>query len=450
MANEKYLEVFRKLVKLYMEGKLEEEIGNISVEDMDEDMLRQYIIAALGQSEAEDTDIKSIAKKALEEYSTEDDYGSVISIAKECTECTDGDKEPRCVHSCPFDALFKDNETKSIRLNKDNCIGCGDCIDACSHGKIVDKIEYLPIAAVLNTDKPVYAAVAPAYVGQFGEDVTPGKIRTALKMLGFKDLIEVAIFADIISIKEAVEFNNLVKSEDDFMITSCCCPIWMALLKKNYEKLYKHVTPSVSPMIAAGRVMKKIDEGCKVVFIGPCIAKKSEAKEKDIAGAIDYVMTFDELNEVFKALGINLKDIDEEISDCATRGGMIYARVGGVSECIESTVDMLYPRKVVHLKSAQGNGIKECKVLLNKALDGKLSVNFLEGMACIGGCVGGPKAVVDKEIGKKMVDKYASEVLYETPVESPCVLKILQAIGIDSLNELKEKNEKSAIFIRNL
>lgn len=449
MKNDKYLRVFREIVKLQKEGRLEEGIEDIKLEDMDEKMLRGYIASALGVEPDYDISLKELAERALKEYDMDK---PILTVSGDCRDCMKGEeKEHKCIHSCPFDAMFEDRDAGRIKVHMDKCQGCGECVEACDLNKIVDKIQYLPVANLIRDEKaPVYATIAPAYVGQFGENITPGKLRTAVKMLGFKDLIEVAIFADIISIKEAVMFDKLVHETDDFMITSCCCPVWMALLKKHYKDLVSHLTPSVSPMIASGRVVKEIYPGAKVVFIGPCIAKKSEAKEKDLTGSIDYVMTFDELNEIFKATGINPSELDEEVTDCASRGGRIYARTGGVSECIEETLEKLAPGRSIKLKAAQGNGVKECKDLLDKALRRELDANFLEGMGCVGGCVGGPKVVIDKELGREYANKYGDEAEYSTPLDSPCIQRILSFIGIDSLEELAEDNEKSFIFLREL
>lgn len=449
MKNERYLKIFGEIVKLQREGKLVEGIEDISLEDMDEGLLRGYIASAMGQEPDESISLRELAKKALSDVDMDK---PLLTIAGSCKDCTDNKGGGhKCVHSCPFDAMFADADAGRVRVHMDKCQGCGECIEACEENKIIDKIQYLPVANMIRDNKsPVYATIAPAYVGQFGEGITPGKLRTAVKLLGFKDLIEVAIFADIISIKEAVEFNKLVKETGDFVITSCCCPVWMALLKKHYKDLVEHLTPSVSPMIASGRVVKKIHPGARVVFIGPCVAKKGEAREKDIAGAIDYVMTFDELNEVFKAAEINLSELDEEISDCASKGGRLYARTGGVSWCIEETLEKLSPERAIKLKAAHGNGIKECKELLDKALKGELDVNFLEGMGCVGGCVGGPKVVVDKELGREYVNRYGDEAEYKTPLDSPCIRRILKFIDINSLEELQEDNEKSHIFLRDI
>jgi iron only hydrogenase large subunit-like protein len=449
MKNEKYLKIFRHIVKLQREGKLVEGIEDISIEDMDEELLRGYIASAMGQEPEESTSLRELAEKALNEYEIDK---PLLTVAGGCTDCMSEKHEGhKCINSCPFDAMFADKDAGRIKIHMDKCQGCGECIEVCSLNKIIDKIQYMPIACMIRDEKaPVYATIAPAYIGQFGENVTPGKLRTAVKMLGFKDLIEVAIFADIISIKEAVEFNMLVKKAGDFMITSCCCPVWMSLLKKHYNDLTEHVTPSVSPMIASGRVVKKIHPGAKVVFIGPCIAKKSEAKEKDIAGAIDYVMTFDELNEIFKAAEINFDNLDEEITDCASKGGRIYARTGGVSQCIEDTLNKISPDREIKLKASQGDGIKDCKELLEKALKGEIDTNFLEGMGCVGGCVGGPKVVISKEEGRKLVDEYGEEAQYKVPVDSLCLLRVLKSIGINSIEELQESNDKSHIFLRDL
>lgn len=449
MNNEKYLRVFREIVRLQKEGKLVEGIENIKIEDMDEDMLRAYIASAMGQEAEKDVSLRDIAKKALKEYEAD---GPILTVAGDCGKCEKVDEgDCKCIKSCPFEAMFLDREAGRVNINMDKCQGCGECIEACELDRIVDKVQYMPVVNLIRDHKaPVYATIAPAYVNQFGEDVTPGKLRTAVKLLGFRDLIEVAIFADILSIREAVEFDRLVKDVGDFMITSCCCPIWMNLLKRHYKDLVKHVTPSVSPMIASGRVVKKIYPGAKVVFIGPCIAKKSEAREKDVSDAIDYVLTFDELHEIFEAVGIEPSRLDEEISDCSSKGGRIYARTGGVSQCIEDTLKKMMKSRGIELKAAQGNGVKECKELLDRALDGRLDVNFLEGMGCVGGCVGGPKVILDRELGREYVNKYGDEAEHSTPLDSPCVLKVLKSIGINSIKELEEDNEKSHMFLRSL
>ncbi|MDZ4965187.1 iron hydrogenase, partial [Clostridium perfringens] len=130
----------------------------------------------------------------------------------------------------------------------------------------------------------------------------------------------------------------------------------------------------------------------KVVFIGPCIAKKAEAKEPDLVGDIDFVLTFQELDNIFKLLEINPEELRGIPSkDYASRGGRLYARTGGVSIAIGEAVSELYPEKYKLFKPIKASGVRECKELSSKALNGEIEANFIEGMGCIGGCVGGPK-----------------------------------------------------------
>ena len=195
-------------------------------------------------------------------------------------------------------------QEKSTYIDTDRCLSCGLCVDSCKNGLILDKVEFLPIVDLIKNNKTVIAAVAPAISGQFGDNVTMDKLREAFIKIGFTDMIEVAFAADVLTIKEAVEFDKHVHGPNDLMITSCCCPIWIGMLKKVYKELVPNLSPSVSPMIAAARIIKKLNKDAKVVFIGPCIAKKAEAKDKDLIGDIDFVLTFHELDEIFKALNI--------------------------------------------------------------------------------------------------------------------------------------------------
>lgn len=152
-------------------------------------------------------------------------------------------------------------------------------MEACPTGSILDRIEFIPLVDILKSNVPVIATVAPAITGQFGEDISINQLRSALKSrLFWHD--RSSIFADMLTLKEAIEFDHLVKNKDDLMITSCCCPMWVAMVRRVYKDLVKYVSPSVSPMIASGRVLKTLNPNCKVVFIGPCIAKKLKLKKR--------------------------------------------------------------------------------------------------------------------------------------------------------------------------
>ncbi|NMA69058.1 MAG: iron hydrogenase, partial [Desulfitobacterium sp.] len=288
---------------------------------------------------------------------------------------------------------------------------------------------------------------APAIIGQFGENVTMGQLRGALKHLGFYGMIEVALFADVLSLKEALEFDKHVQTDRDFVLTSCCCPIWVGMIKRVYDTLVPHISPSVSPMVACGRGIKRLHPDAKTVFIGPCIAKKAEAKEADIRDAVDAVLTFEELKQIFEATGVDPSEMEDIPSEHSSTSGRIYARTGGVSKSISDTLNRLRPDKPVKIQAMQANGIKECKAFLKDILNNEIKANFYEGMGCLGGCVGGPKAILDVDKGTEFVNKYGAEAEAFTPADNLHVLELLKQLGIDNVEELLG-GESAAIFQR--
>jgi ferredoxin hydrogenase len=324
----------------------------------------------------------------------------------------------------------------------------GECVKACDSGDYIDAVQFLPIAEILKSGNKVIAAVAPAISGQFGEDVSLDMLRESFIKVGFTDMVEVAFAADMLSIKESVEFDKHVNKSNDLLITSCCCPMWVGMLKKVYSDLVKDVSPSVSPMIAMARVLKKVSPDTKVVFVGPCLAKKAEAKDRDLVGDVDYVLTFEELKVIFDALHIDPSKMRGIPSiEYASRGGRLYARTGGVSEAIGDVVQELYPDKHKYFKAVQANGVVECKELLKKAQNKELDATFLEGMGCIGGCVGGPKRLIDKEKGKEAVDKVAYKSPVKVATHSHVMDEVLSRIGITSLKDFEDP-QKIEIFER--
>jgi len=257
------------------------------------------------------------------------------------------------------------------------------------------------------------------------------------------------MFADILTIKEAFEFNQLVKSEEDFFLTSCCCPVWFNMIKTNYPDIYKHLSPSVSPMIASGRILKKLYNDAKVVFIAPCIAKKAEIKEPDLKGAIDYVLNFRELKEIFNALNINPGELPADEKDQASFGGRVYARTGGVSFSVKTVVNRLEPTRVIKLKAKKVDGVKECRRVLDDLRDGrKINANFIEGMGCAGGCVGGPRTNIDVDKATKLVNEFGEDSFILTPFDNLNVMKILKQLGINSIEEIMQNKEINKILSR--
>ncbi len=367
---------------------------------------------------------------------------AVISL-EDCEHC--GDAERSCEVACLFSAIKRDEKGQVI-IDHNNCTGCAQCVEACRNKVLIERRDLVPILELLNArEKPVYAMIAPAFNGQFTMDVTAGKLRSAFKHLGFYGMLEVALFADILTLKEALEFDRSIHDDKGFMLTSCCCPIWVAMIKKIYHEFIPHMPPSVSPMVACGRAIKRIHPDAVTVFIGPCIAKKAEAKEPDIRDAVDYVLTFQEVDDLFKLAGINPADMDEDMRDHSSMAGRIYARTGGVSQAVQSTLNRLSPERKIPLKATQANGVIECKRLLKALQDGEIKANFMEGMGCVGGCVGGPKAIIPYEEGTQHVNDYGNLATYKTPIDNPHVIDLLHRLGFDTISDLLERDN---LFIR--
>lgn len=373
-----------------------------------------------------------------------DKHPTVFSLSQ--CECSDEQKSA-CEKACNFNALSRDDKGV-ITISDSSCTGCAECIISCKKQNLADRKDIVPLFQLLNeSNTPVYAMIAPAFIGQFSDKVTPGRLRSAFKKLGFAGMIEVALFADILTLKEALEFDHSIHTNEDYLLTSCCCPIWIGMIKKVYHDLVPHVPASVSPMVACGRSIKKLTPEAKTVFIGPCIAKKAEAREKDISDAVDFVLTFQEIQDVFEIADINPENCEEDLKDHSSAGGRIYARTGGVSEAVQNTVNRLSPDRNIPLRSQQANGVPECKALLNEIKNGNIKANFIEGMGCVGGCVGGPKAIISREKGAEQVNSYGETATYKTPVDNPYVIELLHRLGFDTIESLLERDN---FFIRDL
>jgi len=335
---------------------------------------------------------------------------------------------------CLFDNLSK-NETGNwqFKLKSERC---QDRLD-------IDKIQALleskdTLATLLTlqkNDRPVFAAIAPAFLSQF-TGMDDGKIRAAFKRLGFAGMVEVSLFADILTLKEALEFDEKIHDEGDYMLTSCCCPIWIQMIRRLHPRLLDKIPASVSPMIATGRVIKHLVPGSAVVFIGPCLAKKAEAKEPDIADAIDHVLTFREVKDLFDVAKITPDLLISDLREHSSYAGRIYAVTKGVSESVKVTLNRIRPEKEIKVKAQQADGVIACKQLLSELETGKTKANFIEGMGCIGGCVGGPRAIIDKEVAAVQVRSYAKAALYKSPIDNPYVIELLHRLGIRTIESL--------------
>ena len=393
-----------------------------------EDLLRQKV-------SVEEPLPKEYDPKHLDCLLYPEEYAPVISTDT-CADCF----ERACQKSCIFDAIETGKEGE-LFINPSRCEGCAACIDACKSNHLAASKDVLPaLRAVRNASGPVYLMIAPAFSGQFRGHVTAGKLRSACKALGFTGMVEVALFADILTLKEALEFERHVREPGDFQLTSCCCPVWIAMIRKRYHELLPHVPGAVSPMVACGRFLKRIHPDAVTIFAGPCLAKKKEAKEPDIADAVDYVLTFQEMQDIFDAAEISLEELPEEEKEHASKAGRLYARTGGVSQAVEEMVRQLSPDGKIGVRCEQANGTKECMEMMRRIQNKETDANFFEGMGCVGGCVGGPKAIIDSEKGKRYVDEYAKNSIYQTPLENPYVRKLLEELGFETVEELLEDN----------
>lgn len=296
-------------------------------------------------------------------------------------------KERPCERACGVKAIESDEQGRA-QINQSKCVSCGMCMVSCPFGAISDKSQIFQLAHALREGNEIIAEVAPAYISQFGDDVTPGKFHAALAALGFNDVYEVALGSDIGAIIEAHHYANEVATGHlPFLLTSCC-PSWSMLAKKQFPVMIDNISRELTPMVATARSVKKEHPNAKVVFIGPCAAKKLEAMRTSVRSDVDFVITFEELWGLFDAKEINPAEIEPSASlHNATAAGRGYAVAGGVAGAIEACLKEYYPDVPVHIEHAES--LAECKKMLTLAKVGKLNGCMIEGMACPRGCMGG-------------------------------------------------------------
>lgn len=302
------------------------------------------------------------------------------------------------------------------QIDQDKCVACGQCLVSCPFGAIVDKGQiFQVIQSILKGDK-VVAIVAPAFIGQFGKQASPGKFVAAMKALGFDRVTEVAIGADMCTIEEAKDFVEKVPAKQKYMTTSCC-PAWHSMVYKLFPGEAKNVSMTLTPMTFTARLIKKEDPDCKVVFVGPCAAKKLEAIREDIRSDVDFVLTFEELQGMFEAKDVHFDEIEaEEDLNEGTAAGRGFAVSGGVAGAVAKLIKEQNPD--MEVLTAQAEGLRDCRKLMTLAKAGKYNGYLLEGMACPGGCVAGAGTLLPVDTAAKVVDKYRSEANHSSPMES--------------------------------
>ena len=313
-------------------------------------------------------------------------------------------KERPCKNACGVNAITSDKMGRAY-IDPDKCVSCGQCMVSCPFGAISDKSQIFQLARALTEGGNIIAEIAPAFVGQFGDNITPRNIKAALQELGFSEVYEVALGADIGAIAEAHHYANKVATgELPFLLTSCC-PSWAMLAKKYFPDLIGEISQELTPMVATARTIKQEHPDAKDVFIGPCAAKKLEASRRTVRSDVDFVVTYEELSAMFDAKGIDLTKFSAESSfHDATGAGRGYAVAGGVAEAIDKCVKEYYPD--IDVKIHHAEGLADCKKALMLAKAGKFNGYMIEGMGCPGGCVAGAGTNIPIAKAKKAIANY--------------------------------------------
>ncbi len=351
--------------------------------------------------------------------------GETVIDQEKCIKCG------KCKKACPYDAIahkerpcskacgikaISTDELGRAKIDNDKCVGCGQCMVSCPFGAIADKSQIFQLIRAIRKGDYVVAEVAPAIMGQFGEGVTPGIIKGALLDIGFKEVHEVASGADVAAATEAHQYvDEVVSGKLPFLLTSCC-PAWAMLAKKQFPKLIDKVSQSLTPMVATARTIKQRTPNARVVFIGPCAAKKLEASRATVRSDVDFVITFEELAGIFDAKNIDFSKYQNERSiHEATGAGRGYAVAGGVASAIEKCVKAYYPNVEVKIEHAEG--LENCKKMLLLAGLGKKDGCLIEGMGCPGGCIAGAGTNISVEKAAAEVQKFVENSTKPLPAK---------------------------------
>ena len=347
---------------------------------------------------------------------------------KECGKCANAcpynaiaHLERPCKKVCPADAIAYDEYGICV-IDEQKCIRCGACIHNCPFGAIGTKTDIVGVINAIKAGKKVVAMAAPATEGQFGANITMASWRTALKKAGFADMIEVGLGGDMTAAAEAAEWAEAYK--EGKKMTTSCCPAFVNLIQMHFPTVEENMSTTVSPMCAVSRMVKEKDPDAVTVFIGPCIAKKSEAKDHGIQGNADFVLTYGEVRSLMYGKDIELEP-EENTYQASSTYGKRFGDGGGVTaavvQCFKEMGEDINPNVM------KCSGAAECKKALLMMKAGKLPADFIEGMACEGGCVGGPSKNMTALEAKRFRDNLIGQA------DGRKVLENLKNLGADKV-----------------
>lgn len=325
-----------------------------------------------------------------------------------------------CEMACKIKAISMD-ENHCAKINDGKCTSCGACVYQCPFGAITDKSYICDVIDIIknsnnNQNYRVYAVVAPSISSQFSY-AKLGQVIAGLKKLGFYTVIEAALGADMVAYKESQEL-----AEKGFLISSCC-PSFVKYVENEFPKLAENTSHNLSPMAEISKYIKTNEKDAKVIFIGPCTSKKMEVKKDKIKQYVDSVLTFEELLALFDSKEIDIETLEEDVLDNASYYGRIFAKSGGLSEAVKQGLKE-HNLTDFELKAVPCDGIEACKLALLKKNKNVLDGNFIEGMACVGGCIGGAGCLTHGEKNRADVDKYGKEAFEKTITDAISVLKV--------------------------
>ncbi|GAB6099691.1 4Fe-4S dicluster domain-containing protein [Halanaerocella petrolearia] len=481
--------VFNKVAKLSLEDRLEEEINQLPKEIIPEEglgyrccvhkeraIVNDRIKSALGlEPNGETADLSDVVTESLELEEVTGPTVNILDIACDrcpldkyrvsdaCRNCVDHS----CMNACPRDAIvivqnrayidqdkcvecglckkscsynailemtrpcesacgvdaIQANGQRHANIDHDHCVSCGSCIQGCPFGAITYKSHIVQTIEMLKKEETI-AVLAPSFVGQFGPQVSSAQVKTGLSKLGFDQVHEVALGADIVAIEETTELLNKVPKEQDYLTTSCC-PSFFNLIRQEFSELEDKASSVVSPMIAIAKALKNQAPDAKIVFIGPCIAKKDEALAYD---EVDGVLTFEEIGSILVGAEINLVNIeaDDKFTE-ASDAGRTFGRAGGLVKAVTGSAKEIDPTQEFDTVNAEG--LEECIKTLRLAQAGQYENYFIEGMGCTGGCVGGPGTLMNSKITTKQVNGFGAEAKTEQSVENKEAQKMIDEIG---------------------